>query len=394
MNQQKQLEDYIYKQLQSGLNPDEIAQQLQGADWSKKSIDNAFAAVRSTITPSANEQSQSSQPQDAPQNDQSDFPNKTSEEKTSDSEAAYQPMGKKRGRIKTAWLLLKQSLKVLKNNKQLLRYPFMGGLLSILITVIFGFIMFINEGTLMHQETNALGDEELNLTGPGMAVAFVYYVIVFFAVFIYNTGLAAHTLDIFRGKSGAYAQYMKLAWSKKGVIFVYSLITATVGLILRAIERRSRLFGFIVSRIFGVLWTLANLFTIPIIAETDSSAPSAIKQSSKLFISRWGENIAARITFGGLAFLAYLLLFIPVMVLLAIISSALGVAGLIFFAAALIIGLVFFFTVETAASNILSTALYYYAQYQQVPAAFDSKLLNTAFIPKKNKKRLFGKNKS
>jgi hypothetical protein len=58
--------------------------------------------------------------------------------------------------------------------------------------------------------------------------------------------------------------------------------------------------------------------------------------------------------------------------------------------ALLLISIILFATVETAASNVLATALYYYARYGEVPAAFDAQLLNSTLIPKKKRKGLFG----
>ncbi len=368
MEDQEQLKKYVYQQIQSGMHPDEIAQQLRSSGWDEATIQSVFSAVQTSIAPTPPTVPSSLAPA-----------------------AIFEPLGKKRGRLKTAWLLLKQSLKVLKNNKQLLRYPFMGGLTTLFITIIFAVPMLASGDTFLYRGVDVYGNEQVNLTGLGMLVTFVYYVISFFIIFIYNAGLAAHVLDIFHGKSLEYRHYMSVAWSKRGTIFVYSLISATVGFILNSIEQRSRLLGYIVSRVLGALWTFANLFTIPIIVESDAGAPSAIKQSTKLFLSRWGENIGARVSFGGLAMLLYLLVLIPFIVLMAFISSFLGVAGIIFMIAIVFISIIIFITVVNAASNILSTALYFYAKYQQIPAAFEPELLNAVFIPKKKRRGLFAK---
>lgn len=385
MDHQEQLRSYIYNQLRAGLNPDEVTAQLRGAGWTEEHIQAGFAAVSSQIAPSPPsptlEQSTPATNSSQPDNTYAQ-PNQP---------AVFQANGKKRGRIKTAWLLMKQSLKVLKNNKQLLKYPLMGVIMSLLVTIIFGLLFYLARDSMIYTAKDVFGEDEFYLKGPGYILGFLYYVIAFFVVYIYNAGLAAHVLDIFRGKSGEYKSYMKIAWSKKGTIFIYSLITATVGLILHAIEQRARWLGWIVSRILGTLWSLANLFTIPIIVETDSSTPSAIKQSTKLFISRWGENIIARITFGGLMFLMYLLIWLPLMFIFGMILFPLELVGFALWFALLIISLIFFITLETAASNILSTSLYYYARYGQVPAAFDPELLNSVFVPKKKKRGLFGK---
>lgn len=373
MEQQEQLKTYIYQQLQSGLNPDEITSQLRGAGWDEASINSAFQMVQSNIVPT---------PPSVPHVTTNTTANITQTQILQH----YEPLGKKRGRLKTAWLLLKQSVKILKSNKQLLRYSFMSGLLSTLITIIFALIFVLGGDALYYKELDIFGDEDVYPTNLGLIVGFVYYIIVFFTVFIYNAGLAAHVLDIFRGKSLGYSDYMKRAWGKAKTLFVYSVITAVVGVILRALER-NRLLGFVVSKILGLLWAFANLFTIPIIVENDIGAIKAIKRSMQLFKSRWGENIAARIGFSGIALLIYLLIMIPIAVLLFIVGAAFGGAGIIVAFGLVLLSVIAFAIIETAASQVLSVALYYYAQYQQVPANFTPELLNAALIPKKKRRK-------
>lgn len=362
MEKQEELKKYIYNQIQSGLNPDEIESQLVDGGWSQESVKMAFEGVQSQITP-------------------------TSKLSPSDSPVAtFAANGKKRGRIKTAWLLFKQSIKVLKNNKQLVRYPFMGGLMSLVLAIFFGVVFLLGQSVLLVSTVDSLGQSQTNPTLAGYLVGFAYYVLAAFIIFTYNAGLTAHVLDIFKGKSEEYGHYMKIAWSKKGPIFVFSLISTTVGFILHAIEERSRILGWLVSRILGTLWALANLFTIPIIVSSDLSAPKAIKKSTQLFISRWGENIGARIAFGGVVLLFYLLVAIPVFIILGILLFNLGVVGIVLFIVLLILSIILLAVIESAASNILSTALFYYADTQKIPAAFEPELLNSVFIPKKNKK--------
>ncbi len=370
MDNKDNLKNYIYQQIQAGLSPNEIKSQLVGAGWSEAQIKAGFDEVQNLVVPSP-----VSKPSDSP------------------TTATIQVNGKKRGRLKTSWILLKQSLKVLKHNKGLIRYPLMSGVITILIGIVFGIIYFLAKGSLLVTTIDSYGQSKTDLTALGIGVSVVYYVLTYFVIFLYNAGLAAHVLDIFKGKSGDYKQYMQVAWSKKMPILAYSIITTTVGYLLRAIEERFKIIGWIVSRFFGVLWALANLFTIPIIVENDISAPEAIRKSASLFKSRWGENIAARISFGFVAFLFYLLIAVPVFIFLAFLLSQLGGGGILFFLFLLIVAFLTFAVIETAASNILSTSLYYYAQYNQIPPAFDAELLNSVFIAKKKKGGLFRKSK-
>lgn len=286
---------------------------------------------------------------------------------------------------------MKQSFKVLGSNKQLIRYPLMGALVSLVISVVFFGVFYLGQDSMIYIATDVFGDEEIYLKGPGYLVAFLWYLTNFFITFVFSAGLTAHVLDIFRGRSGNFAHYMKLAWSKKIPILVLSLIFATVGLILRAIEQRARWLGLIVSRLLGAIWALATMFSLPIVVEGENNAPRAIKQSSHLFLSRWGENIAARISFAGLLLLFYLLIVIPFLGVMVVLLSPLGVAGIVAVLVLFLLSIILLSVVESAASSVLTTALYYYARYAQIPAAFDPELLNSVLIPKTPKTGLFSK---
>lgn len=382
MNDQEKLNGYIYRQLQAGLQPEEIAQQLRTAGWDEATIARSFEAARATLTPLAQPITPPVQQVVASPSSQ---PSPIVQQMATGPAVSFAPTGQKRGRIKTGWLLLKQSMKVLLHNKQLIRYPFMGGLMSLLLTIIFAVIVVAGHSIFLVHSVDSAGKSVWTANLYGNMLGAVYYVLTFFVIFLYNAGLAAHVLDIFRGTSQPYKHYMKVAWSKRVPIFFYAIITATVGFILRTIEQRFKFLGFFISKIFGALWTLANLFTIPVIVESDSSAPSAIKQSTKLFLSRWGENITARITFGGLAFGLYLLLLIPLFIVTVMLGGLLGAVGIIIGFVIIFISIIAFATVETAAESILSTGLYYYAKYEQIPGAYDPELLNATFIPKKQK---------
>src|SRR5258708_25380690 len=100
------LKNYVAKQLQAGLQPNEVTTQLRQAGWDEETIQQAFSLVQAQIAPT---------------------PAAATQEAVGVTSVVPQTatFGKKRGRIKTGWLLLKQSLKVLKNNEGLVRYVLM-----------------------------------------------------------------------------------------------------------------------------------------------------------------------------------------------------------------------------------------------------------------------------
>ena len=228
MNDQEKLNSYIYRQLQAGLQPEEIAQQLRTAGWDEATIARSFEAARATLTPLAQPMAPPAQPMVTSPSSQS---SPIVQQMATGPAVSFAPTGQKRGRIKTGWLLLKQSMKVLLHNKQLIRYPFMGGLMSLLLTIIFAVIVIAGHSIFLVNSVDSAGKSVWTANLYGNMLGAVYYVLTFFVIFLYNAGLAAHVLDIFRGTSQPYKHYMKVAWSKRVPIFFYAIITATVGFI-------------------------------------------------------------------------------------------------------------------------------------------------------------------
>ena len=389
---EEQLKNYILQQLQSGVQPNEISGQLRQVGWTEEVIQNAFKLAQSQVMPT-NMNVGEATAQQPTQNDTASMPGGFVSSQLPSQQMTIS--GKKRGRIKVGWLLFKQSIKVLKTNKNLIRYILMSMLFSFILLIVFAVVFILGRNSLLVKTTayTATGyTTKYNLSALGYIPAFIYYVLAFFIVNIYTAGLAANVLDLFQGNKKTYKDYMKKAWSKASTIFVFSLIEATIGLILRIIAERSALLGRIVAWILGALWSLARLFVIPIIVTSDENAFQAIKDSTKLLVSTWGENIVGRVSMGGVLFLFYLLIMIPAIFIIIFLSVALG--GLIGFLVAIflvVISVLIYSIVSYTATNVLNTALFYYAQYKQIPAAFDADLLNSVFILKKKRKGLFRK---
>jgi hypothetical protein len=362
------LVSFIRTQFQSGLHPDEIAQQLRAAGWGEDLIQQGFGQVQAQMMPNAAVQ-----------------PN------AAVATGSVQPLPvnvPKRGRMKTGWMLFKESWKILRSDKMLMRYVVMSALASMGVFVVYAIIIFVGRNIFLSSSvsTDASGVQTTNysLTPLGYIPSFVYYVLSFFVINIYAAGLAANVLDLFHGQKLTYADYMKKAWSKAGPLFLFSVIEATVGMILRAISERSQLLGRIVIAFIGAAWSIARLFVVPIIVSTDEGAIPAIKDSTKMVISTWGENLVGRVSMGGVLGLFYMLIMVPISIALLVIGGVIGgIIGLFVALTLIIASLIVFSIVSTAASSILNTALYYYAKNRQIPPAFDAELLNSAFIVRK-----------
>lgn len=382
-----QLKNYIKQQLQSGIQPNEIQIQLKQAGWQDNLIQQAFHLVQIDVVPNNS----------TPLNNlNTPNTNNAIVSNVQPTQATQNPVASvKRGRFKTGWLLFKQSIRVLRHNEGLMRYLVMSFIICTLITILFAIIFYLARHTLISGvTTDSAGNSQDTLSPLGYILTFIYYIITYFIVNLYSAGLVANVLDIFHGQSDHYSKYMKIARSKSGPLFLFSIIEATVGLILRAIAERSNLLGRIIAALFGVIWSLARLFVVPIIVTTDNNAIASIKQSSKLLVNTWGENLAGRVSFGAIAVIMFIFIIFPISFLLIFIGAVLGqwIGAFISLVFVIFIYLAFSILISTA-SSILNTALFYYAQFKQIPAAFDPDLINSVFIKRKRRGFLgFGKN--
>ena len=381
----EQLRNYIKQQLQTGLHPNEIHAQLKQAGWKDDVINHAFQLVQSDVVPSFGQT-----PEVAPGTVTVGQPAVQAQTQPQ-GEANQQPATVTRGRFKTGWLLFKQSIRVLRHNEGLMRYVIMSFIVSLILTVILVVIFILGRHALIQNvTTDNTGHSNVNLKPAGYFLVFLYYILAFFIVNLYSAGLVANVIDLFHGKSQHYRNYMKVAWSKGGTLFIFSVIEATVGLILRAIAERSKLLGRIVAWIIGAIWSLARLFVVPVIVTSDDNAFISIKHSTKLLVSTWGESLIGRVSFGAVALVLFLLVLLPISFVLILLGVLLGhVIGAIASIVLVVLLYLAFSILVSTASSVLNTALFYYAQYKQIPAAFDPALINSVFIRRK-RKWLFG----
>lgn len=382
MQDSEKITAYLQQQLRSGLTPDEVAAQLRGAGWPEATIQQAFHQAQAQIMPTPHTAAVAS-PQAAQ-------PAETVASQAQTSNQFTAPANQ-RGRLSTGWLLFKQSLRVLQANHSLLHYPLIGGLFSMLLFLLLGAAVLLSKHTFLIPPAHPGPNQQASVTPLGYLLIFVYYVLAYFIVNLYTAGLAANVLDLYQGKSQHYGFYMGKARGKAKTIFVFSVIEATVGMILRTIAERSRLLGRIIIRLIGAVWSIATLFVDQIIISSDDGAVPAIKHSAQLIRATWGQNLAGRVSFGVIYLLSYVLL-IPVCIVLIVIGAAIGGAIGAVVAIILCLAILLAFTVvASAASSVLNTALFFYAQNKQIPAAFDAELLNSVFIPKKPGRGLFGR---
>jgi hypothetical protein len=381
------IHNYILAQLNTGLSSQDIVTQLRQAGWDDASIQAAFSSVAAELNaaptaqtaPETNPPAQTSQPT---------IPQEQLIIATAEPQATQPaivqtlPPPLKRGRLKIGWLLFKQSLKIIKSSPGLLPYVAISIATTIALELVF-FGLLAMDFTWWHVLTGDSSYSDVAFYGS----LYLFTLLATFVTYFFTVALSAHLLAIFRGKPTTFSENISIARRKIPAIVAYTIISTTVGFILRQIEERFQLLGKIISLIFGALWSLLTTFTLPVIADTDKGGVGAIKESFQLFKANWGQTITSRVVLSGLASLFYLLIIIPVTFLLIFLCAPLGIFGFLIPIGVFVLTMVAFIMLVTMATNTLNVCLYYYARYNAIPPSFDPELLASVFVEKKSKKR-------
>ncbi len=265
--------------------------------------------------------------------------------------------------------LVKESFEVLKKDKEMMLFPIISGIVTILLFISFIIPIFFISGT----DTARRGTGNFYYF-----ILFIYYILSYFIVIFFNTGLITCANIRLNGGDPTFSDGFNNAKKHIGKIFVWALISATVGLILRIIADRSETIGKIVIAIIGMAWSLITFFVVPVMVFENIGVMESIKKSGYLFKKTWGENVIGQFSMGLIFFILGIIGLIPL-----ILSFLAGSPVIIISAVVLvIIYWVVLGIISSSLDGIFVTALYNYANTGKIPSAYSPEVLTNAFRPK------------
>ncbi len=163
-------------------------------------------------------------------------------------------------RISHTWSLMGASWKVLKQDKEIIVFPFLSVISSMLVIASF-ILPFISSGFNWRPPSHSAPTaEQINYYCTLFAFYFCNYLVTIF----FNVAIVACASLRMKGGDPTVLYGLRVATSRFGSIFGWAFLSATVGIVLRAIQDRSKLLGKIVAGILGVTWTFASFLVIPI----------------------------------------------------------------------------------------------------------------------------------
>lgn len=280
-------------------------------------------------------------------------------------------------RIKRSWELVKASVEVLKLDKELLIFPLISSIVMIFITLTF----------LIPTLVGNILDTVLNTGMPvfGYIVLFLFYLVQYTVVYYNSTALVGAALIRLRGGDPTVGDGYKIAASRFLPILGWSLLSATVGLVLNILSNHSKKqgkgIGQIVASLLGAAWNVVTFLVVPVLAVEGLGPFQAVQRSWELLKRSWGEQISGTLSIGlifGLIGVLGSLLMIGIGVGLSILVESI-VPGILF-AIVVVLFIMMVSLLNSTLSGIFSAAVYAYATDGQV-GLIDESLIREAINP-------------
>ena len=274
-------------------------------------------------------------------------------------------------RLSRSWGLIKASAGVLAQDKELLVFPLLSAVCTVIVGAAF-MLPLIGLGTL-----DGLGNGSTSVMT--YVLGFVFYLVQYFVIFFFNAALVGAAMIRLEGGNPTVRDGLRIAGSKLLPILGYAAIAATVGLVLRAIQERSGFLGKLVSGMLGVAWTLVSFLVVPVLVTRNIGPLDAVKESALLLKKTWGENLIGQ---GGVGLVFGLLYVVLGLVgAAAIVAAAISGNGWLLglAIALLVVALLTAALTQAALAGIYSAALYRYAAGAGSSTGFDAQLLGQAF---------------
>src|SRR5690606_13085025 len=187
-----------------------------------------------------------------------------------------------------SWGMVKASAAVLRSDRELMLFPVLSGLATLLVLATF-----------------ALPTLALRLFSDGFGLAgalvgFAFYFCTYSVMIFFNCALVGAAMIRLEGGDPTLADGFAAACSRLGAIVGYAAIAATVGVLLQAVKHRDN--GFLVRMVgsgLGMAWTLATFLVVPVLVSRDIGPVDALKQSVGLLKRTWGENAVGQVGIGA-----------------------------------------------------------------------------------------------
>jgi Family of unknown function (DUF6159) len=270
-----------------------------------------------------------------------------------------------------SWGLVKASASVLRADKELMLFPILSSLATLLVLATFALPIFALK----------LFADGFNVFGA--IIGFVFYFCQYSVIIFFNSALVAAATIRLEGGDPTFSDGIRAAKARLPAILGYAAIAATVGVLLQSLKNRdNNIIVRLIGSGLGMAWTLATFLVVPVLVNRNVGPIDALKESVALLKKTWGENAIGNVGIGA-AFGLITTLVVLVGIAATFLAWQASVGLAIGVAVVFVIGVLVLGVTQAALSGIYSAALYRYAVSRETPAEFRGLSLDNAFAPKR-----------
>ena len=296
------------------------------------------------------------------------------------------------GSLSRGWSMARASLAVLRRYPKIAILPVISGAAWLLVLVLLALSLLPLSGLLYGLTAplwDKLGSDRAGHIAFYVAAAVVLYALTVVTVF-FNVALISCALRCHAGQEPSIHAGLAAAKSCLPQILGWALVAATVGLALNAVESvlqdKLGIVGDLIGGLFGFAWSVATYFVLPVLVVEKVGPITAIRRSSAILRSKWGESLAGETRFGLLGFLfvlqAAVIFFAGLAIQLSYGTPAMAGLGVLLMALGTLYGLAIVVIFQVL-STIFLTGVYVYAMTDRIPPTLDAALVAGSFRSKK-----------
>ena len=278
-----------------------------------------------------------------------------------------------------SWEITKLTFRVINQDRELLWFA----LLSFIFSSLFALAMIVPSIVPVLMEE---GLSKESLEAYQYVILFITYFGLAFIATFFNVCVVYTAKTRFEGGNATFGESIGFAFSRIGLIFQWSLLSATVGLVLRILDNLASRLGkigevvaHIIIGLIGMAWSIVTIFVVPVLVYEGLGPVAAVKKSMGVIKKTWGESLIRSIGLGLVQFFVFILVVAISAGITYILSQAFEIMGLLIgigVGAALVLLTALIFNV---ANTIYSTALYVYANQNEIAAGFNEHVVRDAF---------------
>ena len=276
-----------------------------------------------------------------------------------------------------SWRFARASYGLVWRNKRLLVFPVLSGAASLLVLASFLFPLHQTDALAAWQNA-AFEAEGEALPIAAWVTLFGYYVANYFVIVFFNAALIVCAIRDMQGEPVRLAEGLSVAAKRWHAILGWAIVSAIVGVVLRALESNKKVGRFVVSLI-GMAWTAVSFFVVPVIVIDNRGPVDAVRESSRIMKQTWGTALTGNFSLGLINFLV----FMPALLLaigLLWMGFAIGtITSIVLAAGGCVILFLLMACLTAAAGSVFRAMLHCYATGTGLPSAVNSRDLASAF---------------